>query len=368
MGSMGMGTLPVPGGPWSADEGQITQRIGPPPKGIFGEHPGATPKYATNLAALANEHADFRDTMARMFIQVGSKEEYEKFIASVKEQDPNIESLARVLAGTNLAVGNRNDGTGTGYIDFLLQNVQHQFQEKMQIVETLADSYVAYFFGQGAPIFQYSGILINSKQDDQAHNMLRIYQSMIRGYQLARRKKILRLRYNNLIVNGAAFNFGFNLAAENEMACPFNFSLLVKSIIPLRNEYSGIVVADNLFATESELQAAGFPPGTQPGQVADGIDKAPQIVVMDPPQTTTDGIAKSLSAVDTMNFTAEVMGQHFNPNDNVGDAFRASQATKSTDTFVKQRRAEIDAAQEPAYKKFGGTIAEAIAKAQASGK
>ena len=275
-----LGTLPVPGGPWDTD----TVANGPAPIGVFGQNPGATPKYATNQGAILK---DFRETMARMFIQVGAAE-YDKFIASVTQLDSNAQNLAKVLAGTNVAVGGKNNATGTGYIDFLLQNVQHQFQEKMQVVETLSDSYVVYFFGQGAPTFQYSGMLINSKQDDQANNMLRIYEYMIRGYQLARRKKLLRLRYNDLIVAGAAINFTFGLAAENEMACPFSFSLLVKSITPLQDPDAGIVTPDTLFATQSVLATAGFPNGTLPGQVISVTGNQQQATSMTPTTPPAD--------------------------------------------------------------------------------
>jgi hypothetical protein len=275
-----LGTLPVPGGAWNSD--RAVPGTAYPPRGVFGENPGATPKYATNKGAI---YKDFRDTMARMFIQVGAAE-YNKFIASVAQLDPNAQALARVLAGTNVALGGKNNATGTGYIDFILQNVQHQFQEKMQVVETLSDSYVVYFFGQGAPTFQYSGMLINTKQDDQANNMLRIYEYMIRGYQLARRKKLLRLRYNDLIVAGAAYNFGFGLAGENEMACPFNFSFLVKSITPLQDPYAGIVMPETLFATQSVLAAAGFPNGTLPGQVISVSGNQQQVAVMAPETPT----------------------------------------------------------------------------------
>ena len=362
MASDGLLPLPVTGGPWAVDAKRTVDRLGPAPKGIFSEHPGSTPKYATNLGALINEHADFRETMARMFVQVGSKEEYDKFVASAKELDPKIEPLARVLAGTNLAVGNKNDGSGTGYIDFLLQNVQHQFQEKMQVVETLADSYVAYFFGQGAPVFQYSGILINTKQDDQAHNMLRIYQTMIRGYQLARRKKILRLRYNNLIVSGAAFNFGFNLAAENEMACPFNFSLLVKSIIPLYNEYSGVVVndSDDLFATESELAAVGLDQGSL-GRVLEGSDQADVVSDMASEEKPT----RPLTNAEKLQLKALTTGSRFDPNENKTDVEWAAEmnqsAEKTAATGRLAQQEQIAKSKEPFFKNplFGKSAKDA---------
>jgi hypothetical protein len=216
----------------------------PPPRGIFADFGGATPKYARNQGG---RESDFRETMARMFVQVG-KDEYQKFINSVP---PESQKLAQVIAGTNTVAGDGNGGAG--YIDFLLQSAAHGLTEKADIIETLADDYTAYFFGQAAPTFQYGGTLINSVQDDQVVNMYRLYRDMLRGTQLARRRKLVRLKYDSFIVSGAMMNLTWNLGAENELACQFSFNLLVKSIIILPNEEYGLVRLSTMFASASEL-------------------------------------------------------------------------------------------------------------------
>jgi hypothetical protein len=119
---------------------------------------------------------------------------------------------------------------GKGYIDFFLQNAVHSFNEKVQIVETLSDNYVAFFFGHSAPIFQYQGTVMNTFQDDWTMRMFRIFRDLGRGTELARRKFVLRLRYDSMIVNGAMLNFQWSLLAGQEMSCPFSFNLLVKSV------------------------------------------------------------------------------------------------------------------------------------------
>lgn len=199
---------------------------------LFGTHPITTPNYAWQYNEGGRER-DFVETMARMFIQVGPAE-YPRFLASIRAVgDPDSVRLAEALVGTGDAEG--ADKGGLGYIDFLLQSAQHGFQEKRDLVELMGDNYVVYYLGSNAPVFSYGGILVNSREDDQAHAMYRIYRDMIRGTQLARRRKLLTLRYDNMLVRGTVDSFGWQLGAENEMVCPFSFQLTVKTITMLPN-------------------------------------------------------------------------------------------------------------------------------------
>lgn len=212
------------------------------PRGIFAAFPGMTPKYATNVG---EQETDFRETMARMFLQVT---DYKTFVASFSGSDTL--PVATVLGGQ---VSEQAGTTGgKGYIDFLLQNAQHNFNEKSQVLETLADDHVAYFFGQAAPTFSYGGSLINTKQDDQAVNMLRLYSDIGRGSKLAARKTLISMRYDSLIVSGAMMNLNLNLGAENETVVPFSFNLLVKKLQILKNPSAGIVTLTKPFANPSD--------------------------------------------------------------------------------------------------------------------
>ena len=219
-----------------------------PPRGIFGEYPGATPKYARNYG---EREPDFRETMARLFLQV---KDYKAFIASFP-QERELTAIATVLGGTD--PGSAGVAGGGGYIDFILQSAQHNLQEKMQVVETLSDDHVAYFFGQAAPTFAYGGTLINTQQDDQAMNMLRLYSNFGRGTVLAKANRVISLRYDGLIVSGPMINLSFSQTAETEMAVPFSFNILVKRLTIIPNGRSGLVQLQTPFATKDET---GFTP------------------------------------------------------------------------------------------------------------
>ena len=285
----------------SADLAASKKRNVNPPRGVFGAFPGATPKYATNNG----DAHDYRESMARMFLKVNN---YTKLLDAFKNSDAL--PVATVLAGDDPS---SISGGGGGYIDFLLQNVQHSFQEKMQVMEVLADEHVAYVFGQGAPTWTYSGSLINTKQDDQAMNMLRLYRDMGRGTKLAQRNTLISLRYDGLFVSGVMCNLSWNLSSEMETVVPFSFNLLVKQYQLRPNTFSGLVQLTTPFAVQTsgyqpfETGAASYstqpvratltPSAPQtPGEVADAATAAKLALRLD--TTVNAGLTASKQKLD----------------------------------------------------------------------
>lgn len=244
--------------------------------GVHANTPWMTPKYAKWDPSRSHE---FIDTMARMFIKVGPKE-YQTFLNSLK--DPVSKDIAKVLTGDNAGKG------GIGYIDFFLQSAKHQFVEKMQVNEVLSDNYVAFFFGHQAPIFNYSGTLMNTFQDDWTTRMYRIFRDMARGTQLARNGQIMHMRYDSFIVSGAMINLSWNLDAGRETYNDFSFDLLVKNMqiisgavsppTKLLSKNGGADWADleseSFGTTTSGMRTyAGAPPGKPKGSSAASASK-----------------------------------------------------------------------------------------------
>lgn len=195
--------------------------------GVFGLHPLATPKYAFNKGARDNE---YKETLARIYVSLAEASEQVKqqYLSSLPG-DAQTQALAKTLIGAGQAKG------GTGFIDFFLQQVNETWQESVQIDKVLGDNYVAFYFGQEPPIFQYAGTLLNSQQDDQRSGFALAYQHILRGTQLARRNALLRLRYDNVVVSGTMNTHSQVMNADNEMVVPFSFSLLVKEYVVLQN-------------------------------------------------------------------------------------------------------------------------------------
>lgn len=198
----------------------------PRQQGVFALHPLATPKYARNLGLRDGE---FKDTLARIYISLADASDAVRaaYLASLPG-DQSTQALAKVLLGAS------SQG-GTGFVDFFLLSAQMSFQEIVQVDKVLSDDYVAFYFGQSPPTFQYSGMLLNSLQDDQTAGFARAYQQMLRGTQLARRNALVRLKYDSFIVSGTFSSHSQVLGAENELAVPFSFGLLVKEFMILGN-------------------------------------------------------------------------------------------------------------------------------------
>ena len=194
-------------------------------KGLFaGVVKGSTPKYARN-DGLREEQS--KNTMARMFMRVDQSEFVNTFLPSITDQ--SVRAAAVQLAGD--PTRSRGQGANdTGYMDFLLGNVQHSFREKVQSVEVLSDNYVVYYFGQSAPVWTYTGHLINSVQDDQASQFVRLYLHVLRGTQCARRSKSVTLQYDSFAVNGTIESLDWSLNAQNELLCPFTMAFRVKRL------------------------------------------------------------------------------------------------------------------------------------------
>lgn len=182
--------------------------------GQFAPAPGSTPKYAYNLG---RRDAEQRESLARMFLDM-PEQERDLFVQSCP---PETRELARVLCGVDSGGTN-----GTGFVDFMITQINEPFSEKVQVVETLSDNFIIYTFGQAAPQFTYSGYLYNTYQDDQRVWMMRVYRDIIRATQLARRRKLVRLRYDSVIVAGAAIMHTQSLQGDAQNYVQFSLNII----------------------------------------------------------------------------------------------------------------------------------------------
>ena len=232
------------------DRNNARSGYNPRQQGVFALHPLATPKYAKNKGA---RDAEFRDTLARIYISLADASDAvrSEYLANLPG-DKTTQALAKVLLGAN------SQG-GSGFIDFFLTSAQETFQEIVQVDKVLADDYVAFFYGQSPPTFQYSGMLLNSMQDDQRSGFAKTYHLMLRGTQMARRGTLARLRYDSVIVSGVMTATAQALSAENELAVPFSFSFLVKEYFILNNpKFTRTSPADYVkLAADSSIAALG---------------------------------------------------------------------------------------------------------------
>jgi hypothetical protein len=197
---------------------EVARRFG----GVFSDTPVSTSKCYTRS----------QDTMARLFLpfSTSTRATYIKTFLTNSTSTAKGSSEALNKLVQTIAVDGATGSTpnGHGYVDFLLTSANETYQEKVQVVDVLSDNYVAYFFGSAPPVFTYSGVLLNTKQDDWRSAFSILYQHVMRGTQLARRKAVLCLTYDNVVVTGAMLSMNQDLSSDMQMAGRFSFSFLVK--------------------------------------------------------------------------------------------------------------------------------------------
>ncbi len=215
------------GGSWSDAveyHNKLTARD-PKARGVFASRGQSTAQYERWLP---NRHHEYFDTMARMYISVDNKKQFntvrKSAIQGAKGGDPDggVGSVVDVL------VGYGGNDAGLGYLDFLLHTADHRYEEKMQVSEVLSDNYVAFFFGQQAPVFTYTGTVMNTYQDNWLVNLYRVFQYLGRGTQLAARGLALQLRYDSFTFFGAMTNLNWRIISGQETYAAFSFNFLVK--------------------------------------------------------------------------------------------------------------------------------------------
>jgi hypothetical protein len=284
-------------------------------EGVYGgQNIAMSPKYNTNNKSL--------DSMARMFVPLPNaavREIYLDSIGKAGSEQAEARRIAEVIATAEGSFGNGSPG-GSGYIDFLMTQAQESYTEKVQISEVLSDNFISYFFGAAPPVFNYTGVLYNTLQNDWRSAFSILYHQVIRGTQLARRKVSLCLAYDNVIVTGAILNMNQSLDATQQMAATFSFSMLVKQYYvwrpansPITNAYpatgflskkatqnmmaglGNVVSVSSTQLPASQITIGGAPRSTEP--TAQETTGTPDASIPKPPgdKTELDYIGGSLN-------------------------------------------------------------------------
>lgn len=200
-----------------ATNGSITSNE----QGVYANYPASQLKYdnANDTGSVASQ--------ARLFINVaGTPTTLQQLYNAITSPDAQL--LLDALAGSDNGLGS-NTG-GTGYVDFLLGQVDERLDERYQISEVLSDDFVTYCFGQHAPVWSFSGYLMNTKQDDWAASWDILYNNVIRASRLANIQQVVRLRYDNKVVSGIIINSQKSIRAELQMCYNFSFQMIVSQV------------------------------------------------------------------------------------------------------------------------------------------
>ena len=144
-----------------------------------------------------------------------------------------------------------------GYFDFFLQGADETFDDKFQVVETLGDSYAVFGLGKKPLVWSYTGILLNTKENEWRINFIKMFEkylsiSKLASYRGRTADNQVSFLYDGMIAKGALLNLRTQLRAANEMSTSFAFSMLVTKLIS-SSDLSVAVTADVPDESESEI-------------------------------------------------------------------------------------------------------------------
>jgi len=109
---------------------------------------------------------------------------------------------------------------------FILQQAAESYNERTQIVETFGDYYV-FFFGQRPVIYNFSGMLINAKNNSWVNDWKFMYQNFLRGTKAVENKARIILSYGGRQIEGYILNTNNSTTADTEFGVPFSFQVLL---------------------------------------------------------------------------------------------------------------------------------------------
>lgn len=234
--------------------------------------PVSTPNYSSNTLTVSgdargNPLTNYANKMARLALFIGAEE-----AKLLKTKFTNMDALIDRLTGS-VANSTQAPLGSYGYIDFLMQSANHSVREVISVEETLDDLYAGYSFGQSPPVFQYSAVFLNNKQDQQAHKMFLIYRELLRAHALAHHRMLAYVIYDGYMASGYLQDFSWALRSDDESFVSGQFSLLVK----------GFKLLDEAAVRQAKTFAAGTTEITvQPTSTAFSNSRASAAVVSAP--------------------------------------------------------------------------------------
>lgn len=150
---------------------------------------------------------------------------------------------------------------------FLLQQAQEVQSERVQIMETFGDPQL-FLYGKQAEIYQYSGILLNTRTFQWKTEFLQAWDTFLRGTVSRENKTRVYLTYDNVLREGFLLNSSISQSTELRQVV-FNFSMFIVrkrlfSTVPMssieqRNLADANREAEASFSEQEGGNKLGFP-------------------------------------------------------------------------------------------------------------
>lgn len=157
-------------------------------------------------------------------------ESLRQYVSNASLEDANLNVAKIRLVSTIPGKLLDKDVRDKAYVGFILTGVQESHNEKMELVPLPGDSFASYFYGANPRQFSFSGILLNTEQDQWRDSFEQLYEEHLRGSVSARNFSIVQVSYNGRIVSGWLTSLSQQLDSKNDLYAMFNFNILVSRI------------------------------------------------------------------------------------------------------------------------------------------
>jgi len=225
-----------------------------------------------------------------------------------------------------------NGGTYKGYASFLLTDIRGNLDEKVQVVEVFGDAEVAYYFGRQPITMQLSGMLIDSADNNWFIEWMEMYAHVLRGTQLARNYELVKIVTPNMSLIGTITRTSWSQNSARDVDIPFDFTILVKQIIPLPVVGSGTPLSSDTGVNASKAESFK----TQAGIVSQKTALSNVLKTIQNPSSTIQDYSSALasnSLLSAMGGTGESTPTQFSQMDsNVGMMGGYGSSSSSTTT------------------------------------
>lgn len=121
------------------------------------------------------------------------------------------------------------DVDGMGYIEFLMQSVSYNIQEKSQIMHTFGSSEAVYFYGRAPVMVQLTGLIIDDLDNDHFAKFLGLYHKFLRGSRAAEEYSYVTLSLPNAEFIGSFMGISINQNSDRETDITFSAQFVAKT-------------------------------------------------------------------------------------------------------------------------------------------
>lgn len=139
--------------------------------------------------------------------------------------------------------------------NFSLNNVQEASQDAIKLHVNFSEHWNLFFFGQQPKIYAFSGVFLDSREYPYYQEFMVAYEKYLRGRKSVENKMEFVISYQGKILTGYLISVGVTSTAETSYIKHFNFNVIVKDEIWVRNNYkikmgsSGQLIYENISQT-----------------------------------------------------------------------------------------------------------------------